>query len=346
MGAVNSLIRKNIRELRPYSSARGEFTGEGKVLLDANENPYGGRFNRYPDPFQRKLKDKLSRLANVPLEQIFLGNGSDEVIDLLIRAFCNPGIDNIAGMSPGYGMYEVAAAINGVAFRKVRLDADFGLDEGEVLRISDEGTRIIFICSPNNPTGNLIDSRRMIRLLKSVNALVVVDEAYIDFSGSRGMIDFINGFPNLVVVRTLSKSWGKAGIRLGMAFANKEVVDTLNKIKPPYNISSLNIMEACKVIGKYRRGERNVKKIIAGREKLAGQLEYFPFVEKVYPSDANFLLVRVDNAGRFYRHLSGRGVIVRDRSGEPGCDNCVRITIGTDRENKKLLRAMSEYKTK
>ncbi len=346
MGTVNSLIRTNVRELKPYSSARQEFKGRYGILLDANENPYGCGLNRYPDPFQGELRGKISRYSNVSGEKIFLGNGSDEVIDLLIRAFCDPGKDNIVGMVPGYGMYEVAASINNIEFRKVLLDENFGLDDAAVRMAADGNTKIVFLCSPNNPTGNLLDRNKITAVLNSVNALVVVDEAYIDFSGTCGMLKEIDSFSRLVVVRTLSKSWGRAGIRLGMAFASEDVVKTLNKIKPPYNISSLNMREACKTVGKRKRFYRYLNKIIKNRGILSEALARYPFVEKVYNSEANFILVKANNAKGLYKHLADNGIIVRDRSGEPGCANCLRITVGTGKENRKLIKALEKYKRK
>ncbi len=346
MGSINSLIRSNIRKLRPYSSARDEYEGGEAVFLDANENPYFSPLNRYPDPRQRSLKNIISEIRSVPWENIFLGNGSDEAIDILVRAFCEPGEDNIVSIDPTYGMYEVTAAINAVEYRKAPLGNDFSLNMEELKRRSDENTKIIFLCSPNNPTGNCFVYHEIKSIFDWFKGLVVIDEAYIDFSGKPGFLGEINNIPSLVVLQTLSKGWGRAGIRLGMAFGNREIIDVMNKIKPPYNINSLTIEEAVNTLGKAGEVKKRMDEIISGREWLRNRLSEFTFTGKIYPSDANFLLVRVDDAGALYGFLRERNIIVRNRSGAAGCENCLRITVGSENENEQLIGALRDYSKK
>lgn len=329
--------------MKPYSSARDEFEGEAAVFLDANENPYFGPLNRYPDPQQRKLKKVISAIKSLPGEMIFLGNGSDEAIDILIRAFCEPGRENIVSVDPTYGMYEVTAAINGVEYRKVQLGEEFRLDEEALRQQVDSSTKIIFLCSPNNPTGNSIEESAIKSILKWFNGILVIDEAYIDFSEKPGLIDEIVRSPRLVVLQTLSKAWGRAGIRLGMAFGNADTVSVMNKIKPPYNVNSLTMQEALATFSRKDEKTSRVKELVASRSTLGREFGKLKSVLKVYPSDANFLLIRVDDAARMYRYLASSGIIVRNRSGSAGCDNCLRITVGTAEENNKLLEAMKEY---
>lgn len=343
MGSINSLIRENVKSLRPYSSARDEYKGGSAVFLDANENPWFAPLNRYPDPRQRNLKKIISKLKSVNEENIFLGNGSDEAIDIIIRAFCEPGTDNIVSVDPSYGMYEVTAAISNVEYRRVQLGEDFSLDHNRLRQSSDQGTKIIFLCSPNNPTGNSFSNEDIRRIFTWFKGLLIVDEAYIDFSDKPGFLDELDRFDHLVVLQTLSKAWGRAGIRLGMAFGDKEVIEAMNKIKPPYNINTLTIDEAIRTLHNVKEMNRRVKEITEAREMLAVQLGKLPMVRKVYPSDANFLLVRVDDADKLYGYLSDKKIIVRNRTTATGCENCLRITIGKGEEIRLLLEALQGF---
>ena len=343
MGSIDSLVRPNIRDLKPYSSARDEFSGNAAIFLDANENPYFSPLNRYPDPQQRKLKKIISGLKRVNSENIFLGNGSDEAIDILIRAFCEPGTDNIVSIDPTYGMYQVTAAINNIEYRKVRLAEDFTLDVNAIRDASGHNTKIIFLCSPNNPTGNSFGYNEVRELSGWFGGLVVIDEAYIDFSGKPGFLGKINDIPNLVVLQTLSKGWGRAGIRLGMAFGNSEIIDVMNKIKPPYNINSLTIEEAVRTLEKHAEIQDQLGKIITGREWLREKLGECLPVKKIFPSDANFLLVKVNDANSLYNYLARKKIIVRNRSGVAGCENCLRISVGTEYENEMLIKAIHDF---
>ncbi|MCY1723397.1 histidinol-phosphate transaminase [Prolixibacteraceae bacterium Z1-6] len=339
---INQLLRKNIQSLKPYSSARDEYTGEAMVFLDANENPFNEPYNRYPDPLQKEVKEKISRLKNIAAENIFLGNGSDEPIDLLIRAFCEPGEDNIVSINPTYGMYQVAADISGVEVRKVSLTNDYELNANELLGASDTNTKLIFLCSPNNPTGNSLNKEAMLEIAASFKGLVVVDEAYIDFAPGKTLLQDLGEYPNLVILQTFSKAWGMAGIRLGMAFASVEIIGILNKIKYPYNLNILTQQKALELLDKKVTVQKWVKLLIAEREKMAQLLTDLPFVEKVYPSDANFLLVNMHDAKGIYDYLVEEGIIVRDRSKVHLCDNTLRITIGSSEENEILLNALKE----
>jgi histidinol-phosphate aminotransferase len=339
---LNKLLRKNIQTLQPYSSARDEYTGDAMVFLDANENPFNQPYNRYPDPLQRALKEKIAALKNINSEQIFLGNGSDEPIDLLIRAFCEPGIDNIVTINPTYGMYQVAAGISGVELQKVSLTKEYELDAAAVLNACDKNTKLIFICSPNNPTGNSLDKAEMVELIHKSKGLVVVDEAYIDFAPGKTLLPELKNHPNLVVLQTFSKAWGMAGIRLGMAFASSEIIGVLNKIKYPYNLNVLTQQKALELLEQKGTVEKWIKLLIAEREKMVELLGEFPFVEKVYPSDANFLLIKMHDAKGIYNYLVEAGIIVRDRSKVHLCENSLRITIGSSDENESLLKALKE----
>jgi histidinol-phosphate aminotransferase len=339
---LNKLLRKNIQTLKPYSSARDEYTGEAMVFLDANENPFNEPYNRYPDPLQKEVKEKISALKKIESQNIFLGNGSDEPIDLMIRAFCEPGTDNIISLNPTYGMYQVAADINNVEVKKISLTESFDLNNEEILKAINPNTKIIFLCSPNNPTGNNLDQEKMITLLNQFDGLVVIDEAYIDFAPGKSLLPRLEEFPNLVILQTFSKAWGMAGIRLGMAFASAEIIDILNKIKYPYNLNVLTQQKALELIQKYDEMRRWVKLIIAEREKMADLLKDFPFVLKIYPSDANFLLVKMHDAKGIYNYLVERGIIVRDRSKIHLCDESLRITMGTSDENNTLLKALTD----
>ena len=339
---LNKLLRKNIQTLKPYSSARDEYTGEAMVFLDANENPFNQPYNRYPDPLQKEVKEKISALKNISTENIFLGNGSDEPIDLLIRAFCESGFDNIVTINPTYGMYQVAADISGVELRKVSLTEEFKLDTKKVLEATDKNTKLIFLCSPNNPTGNSLEKAAMIELIEKFQGLVIIDEAYIDFAPGRSTLPELDNYPNLVILQTFSKAWGMAGIRLGMAFASTEIIGVLNKIKYPYNLNILTQQKALELLAQKNKVENWVKLLIAEREKMAKLFCEFPFVVKVYPSDANFLLVKMHDAKGIYGYLVEEGIIVRDRSKIHLCENSLRITIGSSVENEMLLNALRE----
>lgn len=339
---LTSLIRPNVNRLKPYSSARDEFQGSASVYLDANENPYPSAYNRYPDPHQVSLKKTVSQIKHVPIDQIFLGNGSDEPIDLLIRAFCEPGVDNVVIPQPTYGMYTVSAEINQVDIKAPRLTAEFDLDLKTLENTWDDKSKLIFLCSPNNPSGNLLSAEKIKSVLRSFQGLVVVDEAYIDFTESAGFVPMLSEFPNLVILQTLSKAWGLAAIRLGMCFAHADIVAVLNKIKPPYNINILTQRVAEEALGQEERKNKWVAELIQERKKLAAELSKLPLVKKVYPSDANFLLVQVNDAKKIYHALVHTGIIVRDRSQVVLCENCLRITVGTVTENNLLIQALAQ----
>jgi histidinol-phosphate aminotransferase len=339
---INNLLRKNIKSLQPYSSARDEFSGEAMVFLDANENPFNEPYNRYPDPLQRELKERIALLKDVMPVQIFLGNGSDEPIDLLIRAFCEPGENNVVSIDPTYGMYQVAAGINNVKVKKVSLTETFELDAQKLLKTTDEKTKLIFLCSPNNPTGNCLHEEAVLEVVKNFQGIVVLDEAYIDFAPGKSLLPRLNDFPNLVILQTFSKAWGMAGIRLGMAFAASEIISVLNKIKYPYNLNILTQQKALELIENRHKVEKWVKLLIAEREKMKTLISGFPFVVKIFPSDANFILVKMHDARGIYEYLKGKGVIVRDRSKVHLCEDSLRITIGSSDENKHLLNALKE----
>jgi histidinol-phosphate aminotransferase len=339
---IRTLLRENIKTLLPYSSARDEFTGEAMVFLDANENPFNEPYNRYPDPLQKELKKKIAELKKVPAENIFLGNGSDEPIDLLIRAFCEPGTDNIVTINPTYGMYQVAADICGVELKKVSLTENFELNSTALLNATDKNTKLIFLCSPNNPTGNSLEHSAIIKILETFNGIVILDEAYTDFAQGKSLLGELANYPNLVILQTFSKAWGMAGIRLGMAFASSEIIDVLNKIKYPYNLNILTQQKALELLENKETVEKWVKLLITEREKMTGLLKDFPFVVKIYPSDANFLLIKIHDAKGIYDYLVEKGIIVRDRSTVHLCDDSLRITIGTPEENEKLLEVLNE----
>lgn len=343
---LDSLIRENIKKLKPYSSARDEFKGKADVYLDANENAYGSpvteNYNRYPDSFQLELKKKIGSIKGLLPDCIFLGNGSDEVIDLLYRAFCNPGIDNVIITPPTYGMYEVSANINDVFVKKVPLTKDFQPDLESISEIVDENTKLIFLCSPNNPTGNSLNREDVEIILNNFDGIVVIDEAYINYSRQRSFISELTEYPNLVVMQTLSKAWGLAGIRVGMAFAAPEIIAVLAKIKPPYNISEAAQQVAMKAIDNIETVNGWIKETVAERNKLVSELGKIPLVKFIFPSDANFLLIRVDEPQEVYKALVAKGIIIRDRSKIELCEGCLRITVGTPEENQKLIAAMSE----
>lgn len=343
---IHTLLRPHIANLTPYSSARDEYSGKEGIFLDANENPIGSiteaSYNRYPDPYQTALKEKISEIKNVPASQIFLGNGSDEAIDLLFRAFCNPGRDNIIILPPTYGMYEVSAEINDVAIKRVNLTDDFQLRPEAILEEVDLNTKIVFICSPNNPSGNRMKQEAILQVLNSFKGLVVVDEAYIDFSIEPSFTQLLDQYPNLLVMQTFSKAWGLASLRLGMAFASVEIIQVLNRIKPPYNISGLTQETVLAALGEVDRMKSMVKEILLQRDNLYKQLEPLSLVQKVYPSDANFLLVKIQGARQVYNYLIEHRIIVRDRSKVVLCDDCLRISVGTAEENNVLLEALSQ----
>jgi histidinol-phosphate aminotransferase len=334
---VTKLVRENILKLKPYSSARDEFEGEASVFLDANENPYPSDCNRYPDPHQKQLKKRISELKKIKKEQIFLGNGSDEAIDLLFRAFCEPGKDEVLIPQPTYGMYAVCASINDIQINSVSLTKDFDIDLDATLSAVTTQTKIIFLCSPNNPSGNLLTKEKVIEVIKNFNGLVVVDEAYIDFTNSSSLVESLNQYKNLVVLQTLSKAWGLAGLRLGICFASVEIISILNKIKPPYNISSITQSLALEKLQQEEVKNQQVREIIGQRKTMEAKLPEAKIVEHVYPSDSNFLLVRVKNARKVYDNLLNRGIVLRDRSNVILCNDCLRITIGTPKENELLL---------
>lgn len=340
---ITRLVRSNIRDLVPYASARDEFPGSASVYLDANENPFNAPLNRYPDPKQRRLKEEIARLKGQDPACLFLGNGSDEGIDLLFRVLCEPGRDNVITVDPTYGMYGVCAAVNDVERRSVLLREDFSLDPDAVTGAVDEYTRLIFLCSPNNPTSNSLDRRSLLRIIDTVQCMVVVDEAYVDFSREGGLLPVLPGKKNLVVLQTFSKAWGLAGVRLGMLFAHRELIGYLTAVKYPYNISALTLDRVLESLREPAAMERWVDLILKERELLAERLGNLPFVQRIYPSDANFLLVKMDDPRRVYRYLMERGIIVRDRSSVPLCAGCLRITVGTGKENRLLLKALNAY---
>jgi len=345
---LNNILRENVKKLIPYSSARSEFEGDAQIFLDANENSFGSPltkwYNRYPDPLQKQLKEKLVLIKNVTAQNIFVGNGSDEAIDLLIRAFCNPGIDNILIFPPTYGMYEVSAEINDVAVRKVLLTENFQLDADAIQPAIDANTKIIFVCSPNNPTGNLLDAKDIEHLLKSFAGIVVIDEAYIDFAGIGSWIHRLDEYPNLVVLQTLSKAWGLAGLRIGFAYASREIINVLNKIKPPYNISGATQQLALQALQNEDIAKEKVCVLINEKGKLITEFKDFSFVKQIYDSNANFILVKVNDANHLYRYLLSKNIVVRNRSNQPLCENSLRITVGTPQENIDLLDAFKNYK--
>ena len=345
MKPLKELTRPNVWRLKPYSSARDEYKGvSASVFLDANESPYNNPINRYPDPLQGEVKALLAQVKQVPAENIFLGNGSDEAIDLLFRAFCEPRIDNVVAIDPTYGMYQVCAEVNDVEYRKVLLDENYQFTADSLLAVADEHTKVIFLCSPNNPTGNDLCRDEIVKLLNTFDGLVVVDEAYIDFSDSPSFRFDLAKYPNIVVLQTFSKAWGSAAIRLGMAFASEEIIALFNKIKYPYNINILTQQQAISVLQRKEEVAALVALLRQERARLADELLQLPLTEKIFPSQANFILARVADATAIYNYLVGQGIIVRNRHSVSLCGNCLRITIGTPEENNTLLNAMKEYK--
>ena len=346
---LTPLLRPHIANLQPYTSARDEYTGKEGIFLDANENPYGSitdeDHNRYPDPYQLELKAEIAKIKHVKPSQIFLGNGSDEAIDLLFRAFCNPGIDNVILLPPTYGMYEVSAGINDVETRKVPLTADFQIQTDLILRTVDKNTKIIFVCSPNNPSGNKVNREDILRLLGEFNGLVVVDEAYIDFSDEPSFTTHLGEHGNLIVMQTFSKAWGLASLRLGMAFASKQLIKILNRIKPPYNISGLTQQTVLASIQKVDKVNSMIADMLQEREFLKNELSQLDFVEKIHPSHANFLLVKIPNASHVYDDLIEEKIIVRNRSKVQLCEECLRISVGTRSENEAFITALKKIYT-
>ncbi|WP_421804777.1 histidinol-phosphate transaminase [Flagellimonas sp.] len=341
---VNRLVRESVRKLQPYSSARDEYVSDGSemIFLDANENPFDNGVNRYPDPYQRSLKSVLSEQKGLTEQQILLGNGSDEVLDLIYRAFCEPNQDNIITLPPTYGMYKVLAGINAVENREVLLTKDFEPNVIEILKVADSNSKLLFICSPNNPTGNAFQKKEIKELLESFNGLVVVDEAYIDFSNDESWVSELKQYPNLIVTQTLSKAYGLAGIRLGICYASEEIIGILNKIKPPYNVNQLTQQRALQRVLHQDLVKQEVKQILDEREELIKALKNLEFVTALYPTDANFVLAKVDDAKKRYQQLLEKQVVVRNRSTQPLCENTLRFTVGTPEENKKLIAILKE----
>lgn len=341
---LEKLVRPNIWKLEPYSCARTEFTGEASTFLDANENPYNSPFNRYPDPFQVKVKEEIVKVKGASVKNICLGNGSDETIDLMYRIFCEPKKDNVVAIEPTYGMYRVCADINDVEYRPVLLDENYQFTADSLMAKADANTKVMWLCSPNNPTGNALKADEIGKVLDLFKGIVVVDEAYIDFSSQASWVAKLDQYPNLVILQTFSKCWGSAGIRLGMAFASEEIIGLMNKVKYPYNINILTQKQALELLANKEKVAEWRKIILAEREKLVKELEKLELVKHIYPTDANFVLVKVDDANKVYQHLVGAGVIVRNRNSVSLCKNCVRISIGSPEENAALLKALKNYK--
>ncbi|SHM12508.1 histidinol-phosphate transaminase [Mucilaginibacter sp. OK098] len=348
MFSINNLLRENIKNLTPYSSARDEYQGEASVFLDANENAYGSpleqTYNRYPDPLQFEVKKRLSEIKGVPPRNIFLGNGSDEAIDILFRSFCNPGVDNVILVPPTYGMYQVSANINDIEVKNIPLTDEFQLNLDGIAEAIDNNTKLIFICSPNNPTGNSIDRADVETLLANFNGIVVVDEAYINFSRQKTFIQELTEYANLVVLQTLSKAWGLAGLRVGMAFASEEIIEVMNKVKPPYNVNEASQQLALQALANVDLVNLWIKETLQQRDQLVLSLKNFDFVVDIYPSDANFILVKTTDANGIYNFLVKQGIIVRNRSKVELCEGCLRITVGTPDENNILLQNLQNFK--
>jgi histidinol-phosphate aminotransferase len=344
---IDGLVRENIKNLKPYSSARSEYRGNAAVFIDANENSYGSpldeNYNRYPDPLQWQLKQELSKIKGVPPQNIFVGNGSDEVIDLAYRIFCEPKKDNIIICPPTYGMYKVCANINDVESREVLLTKEFQLDVEGILSATDEHTKLIFICSPNNPTGNDLNRIDIEILLNNFPGIVIIDEAYINFSRQKTFIKELTEYENMIVMQTLSKAWGLAGLRLGLAFASEKIIDLFNKVKPPYNINQSSQQLALKALENIDEVNKRIKDTVEQRNWLHDELKQFKFIQIIYSSDSNFILVKVDDADKIYHYLLMNRIIIRNRSKEPLCENCVRVTVGTPEENQILINALKNY---
>lgn len=343
---LEKLVRKTVLGLQPYSSARDEYVSDGSkmIFLDANENPFENGLNRYPDPQQRSLKTLLSEQKQIPEKNILLGNGSDEVLDLIFRAFCEPNVDNIITLPPTYGMYKVLSGINAIENREVLLNGNFEPDVDQILKTTNQRTKLVFICSPNNPTGNAFEPKGIQKLLENFSGLVVIDEAYIDFCTNESWVSELKKYPNLIVTQTLSKAYGMAGIRLGICYASAEIIEVLNKIKPPYNVNQLTQYQALKRVLDDTLVQEEVQKIIKERKALETALKALDFVQELYPSDANFVLAKVDDADKRYQELLDAKVVVRNRSSQPLCENTLRFTVGTREENQKLIAILKELK--
>lgn len=340
---INNLIRENVKAMKPYSSARDEFEDfdtADMIFLDANENPFQNGVNRYPDPQQTSVKKVLAEQNRVQTNQILLGNGSDEVLDLIFRAFCEPKIDNVITLPPTYGMYGVLANLNNIENREVLISEDFQPQVEKILEAVDENSKIIFLCSPNNPTGNSFSEESVLKLVENFNGLIVIDEAYIDFSDKESWLGKIDQYPNLVITQTLSKAYGLAGIRLGICYASAEIISVLNKIKPPYNVNELTQLRALERLSNPEIIKSEIALIIAQREQLLKVLNHIQFVQKIYPTEANFILIKVDDANKRYNELIAKGIVIRNRTTQPLCENTLRLTIGTEEENKKLIEAL------
>jgi histidinol-phosphate aminotransferase len=341
---LEQLVRPNIWKLAPYSSARDEYSGkEAHVFLDANENPYNTPYNRYPDPLQREVKQMLKKVKGVPEDMIFLGNGSDEAIDLAYRVFCNPGRDNVVAIAPTYGMYQVCADINDVEYRTVPLDENYDFKAADLLAACDANTKIIWLCSPNNPTGNSLNRDEILKVIEGFEGIVIVDEAYIDFSQQMSLRQELPTHPNLIVLQTMSKAWGSAAIRLGMAFASKEIVAIYNKVKYPYNVNQLTQQQALEMLKDPFEIDKYVKILLTERTRLMQAFQELPICEQIYKTDANFFLAKMTDANAIYNYLVDRGIIVRNRSKIQLCQNCLRVTIGNRTENNDLLSALRQY---
>jgi histidinol-phosphate aminotransferase len=339
---MENLVRENIRQLEPYSSARDEFGDVADVYLDANENPYENGYNRYPDPYQSELKRKISNLKEIPTDKIFLGNGSDEILDLVFRAFCEPGQDNVMICPPTYGMYKVLADINNVEIIEVPLNKDFSLDLEGIIASGNANTKLLILCSPNNPTGKSIPNKELQYLLDNMNCIVLVDEAYIDFCEKESATTLLRNYPNLIVSQTFSKAWAMAGLRVGMAFTDTQIVEVLNRIKPPYNINTISQEAVLKQIDNVKKYRAGIENILNQKVFLKDELNMFEEVVEVFESDANFLLVKFKDASRVFNELKNKGIVVRDRSTQLHCEGCLRITIGTEKENKTLIKNLKE----
>lgn len=344
MKPLQELTRPNIWSLAPYSSARNEYAGrEARVFLDANENPYNAPYNRYPDPLQLELKAALSKVKGVPAENIFLGNGSDEPIDLVYRCFCEPGVDNVVAIEPTYGMYKVCADINNTAYRPVLLDEQYQITADRLLAATDQHTKLIWLCSPNNPTGNNLHREEILKVIESFEGLVIIDEAYSDFSSQKPLRTELAKYPNLIVLNTMSKAWGCAAIRLGMAFASEEIISIFNKVKYPYNINQLTQEQALEALKDPFEVDKWVKILLEERSRMIDAFKLLPICEKVFPTDANFFLAQMTDAVKIYNYLVDKGIIVRNRHRVQLCQNCLRVTIGTKTENGELIAALRQY---
>ena len=340
---IQDLIRPTIKALKPYSSARDEFQGnsDDMVFLDANENPFENGVNRYPDPQQRNVKSLLSKIKDIPQQNMLLGNGSDEVLDLIFRAFCEPNQDNIITLPPTYGMYSVLANINAIEIKRVQLDYNFQPKVDAILNAANNNSKLLFLCSPNNPTGNSFEAKSIKRLVNEFKGIVVIDEAYIDFSNEESWASRLNEFPNLIVTQTLSKAYGMAGIRLGICYASEEIISVLNRIKPPYNVNELTQQKAISQLKQHELTQQQVENILKERDALVINLSSIDYISKIYPTDANFVLAKVDDATKRYNQLIEKGIVIRNRTTQPGCENCLRLTIGTAEENKMLIDTLN-----